>query len=124
MSRTTVQRRIKALMDEWATLRFGLSEQDAAEAWAESMALHEETCPALRPQEPDDLGLAWAAAEAALPEGWSMRLHRYPAGARWYSAGAHDSQTRDGWTGGEELYPSPTAALLALAAKLADGGSR
>ena len=43
----TVRARIKALMAEWKMLRFALSEEDVAEAWAESMALHEDQCPAL-----------------------------------------------------------------------------
>lgn len=37
-------KRVKMLMAEWDTLRFGLSEHDAAEAWAESMADHEAVC--------------------------------------------------------------------------------
>ena len=41
--RAEVRRRIKELMAEWRTLRFGLSEHDAAEAWAESMAQHEQS---------------------------------------------------------------------------------
>jgi hypothetical protein len=42
-----VRTRIKALMAEWDTLRYGLPEREAAEAWAESMALHEDQCPHL-----------------------------------------------------------------------------
>lgn len=37
----SVTARVKELMREWDTLRFGMSELDAAEAWAESMARHE-----------------------------------------------------------------------------------
>jgi hypothetical protein len=36
-------------MAEWDTMRFGLSEEEAAEAWAESIARHEDACPALNP---------------------------------------------------------------------------
>jgi hypothetical protein len=43
------ERRVRELMAQWRTLRFGLSEEDAAEAWAESMAIHEDTCPAVNP---------------------------------------------------------------------------
>ena len=49
MSARTVRARTKELMREWETLRFALSEREAAEAWAESMARHEDTCPALKP---------------------------------------------------------------------------
>jgi hypothetical protein len=68
-----VRARIKALMAEWQTLRFALSEHDAAEAWAESMAVHEDQCPSLKAETPEPtalderlvpLVLEWAAAEA------------------------------------------------------------
>jgi hypothetical protein len=45
-----IRQRVKALMAEWDTLRWGLSEREAAEAWAESIARHEDQCPDLKPQ--------------------------------------------------------------------------
>jgi hypothetical protein len=50
VSEREVKRRIRDLMREWEGLRFGLSETDAAEAWAESIARHEAECPLLKPK--------------------------------------------------------------------------
>jgi hypothetical protein len=47
MSAAWRRKRVKELMGEWRALRFGLSEEEAAEAWAESIADHEDGCPAL-----------------------------------------------------------------------------
>jgi len=35
-------------MAEWDTLRFALSERETAEAWAESIAVHEDDCPSAK----------------------------------------------------------------------------
>jgi len=43
-----IAKRVRDLLKEWDILRFGLSEREAAEAWAESMARHEAECPLLR----------------------------------------------------------------------------
>lgn len=84
-------------------------------------------------QTPDSLDVAWAEAEAALPEGWVIRrLERpyaddgwevvagvpEPPGDRDYGYGPGEGD--GGW--GPELAdgPTPAGALRALAAKLRD----
>lgn len=63
---------------------------------------------------------AWAAVEAALPEGWLLRgLFRYdaPEGRAW-EATAEEAD----YLGHEDMHaalgPTPAAALLALTEKL------
>ena len=68
------------------------------------------------PSEPG-LGEAWAAAEAALPEGWRLTL-----GAMFnsdkYEAWAGPASVAGGRSSGPQA--TPAAALLALAARLSE----
>ena len=61
-----VRARIKGLMAEWDMMRFGLSEREAAEAWAESMALHEDVCPMARTMPAHDQVIKVNDTEAAV----------------------------------------------------------
>lgn len=67
------------------------------------------------------LDAAWAAAEAALPEGWRLTLGRSDDDYATWSAIAvspafFEGEIAGGWISGEG--PTPAAALLALAARL------
>ena len=69
--------------------------------------------------EPDSLAAAWAAAEAALPEGWRIeRLERY--GKKW----AVDIEPCPGCGGESAEGDTPAAALHALARRLAERTKR
>lgn len=64
----------------------------------------------------DDLGAAWAEAEAALPEGWAISL--LWGGERWAAAAGpwpDDGQRRTIYASADT---TPAAALRALAAAL------
>jgi hypothetical protein len=78
----------------------------------------------LAPLPPDSLDAAWAEAEAALPEGWALRI----------MACMHDGISPWKVSAGENLAAwadvpvyvegDPVAALRALAAKLREKGAR
>ena len=67
---------------------------------------------------PPSLDEAWAAAERALPQGWSVSVTTYPPGTwdshatAWNFHGGVSAGILDGFG------PTPAAALLALAAAL------
>ena len=70
--------RVKELLREWDALRFGLSEREAAEAWAESMALHEAGCPALNPPKARTVVVVVAELVAPHPDDdFVSRAQRY-----------------------------------------------
>jgi hypothetical protein len=77
---------------------------------------------------PDSLDAAWAEAEAALPEGWSLAVDRGPLEPRHVSGSACATATERTATGEgrqeKAFADSPAAALHALAAKLQEGGGR
>jgi hypothetical protein len=72
----------------------------------------------LRVRDADDLGAAWAEAEAALPEGWAINLLWGTVTAERWGANAGpwpaDPRERGAFGGGD----TPAAALHALAAAL------
>lgn len=59
------------------------------------------------------LSEAWARAEAALPEGWRLHLTRRPEGSVIATA-----SNRDGDSATSYAQPTPTDALLSLAARV------
>ncbi len=82
----------------------GWDSEVAREAWADHL--------------PDFLDAAWVEAEAALPEGWTLRLSNGGHPER-YAATA--IRLDDGWEPQKDIRapgPTPTAALRALVAKL------
>jgi hypothetical protein len=67
------------------------------------------------------MGVAWAECEAALPEGWEMGCLDRQSGEWAAIADGWNPTTEEGHDYAAATGPTPTAALLALAAKLREG---
>jgi hypothetical protein len=84
------------------------------------------TWPPARP--PEGLDAAWAAAEAALPEGWRIESVTAWKRGEWQATAVPTPASRrtgagSMWLGKTEFGATPAAALLALAARLSAGGA-
>lgn len=69
------------------------------------------------------LDVAWAAAEAALPEGWSLLIgeQRRQGQPGWWATAIGAALGSSVRPEAPAYFPTPAAALLALAARLTDG---